>query len=384
MRVAIDAHMVGTQETGNETYIKYLIQAMQSMDLSGIDVDILQTADSQSPLNPTLPDKGFRVLQVTPTHSIGRLAWGIPRTVRQERDQVLHMTYNVPFWSRSSAQVVSVHDLAYKLYPRYYSPRVRLLLSILVPLSIRRAERVIVISEQTKQDLIREYRVSPAKIVLTPLAAAPEFQVQKTRIGQQRVLAHYGIQAPFILAVGNLEPRKNLTRIIRAFGTLLRQSLPSHQLVIVGKAHWQGSTVGQEIKRLGLTNKVILTDYVPTDDLVSLYNAAQLFCYPSLYEGFGLPILEAMSCGTPVIASNVSSIPEVAGMAAWLVDPLSEQELTAAMERILTDETLRYELREKGLQRAASFSWAKTAKRTLQAYQEAWTAYCQNRRGTRV
>jgi glycosyltransferase involved in cell wall biosynthesis len=303
--------------------------------------------------------------------------------VRQEQVDVLHMTYNAPFWSHSSAQVVSVHDLAYKLYPHYYSSRVRLLLSTLVPLSIRRAERVIVISEQTKQNVIREYGISPDKIVLTPLAAAPEFRVQADPAELRRVLACYGIQAPYVLAVGNLEPRKNLVRIIRAFASLLDNGLPPHQLVIAGKAHWQGSVVGQEIERLGLGNQAILTGYVSTDDLVSLYNAARLFCYPSLHEGFGLPILEAMSCGAPVITSNTSSMPEVAGAAAWLVDPCSEQDLATAMERILTDEAQRRELREKGLRRAADFSWAYTAQLTLQAYQDAWTAHRQKRRGPR-
>jgi glycosyltransferase involved in cell wall biosynthesis len=371
MRVAIDAHMVGTQETGNETYVKYLIQALQKMDRPGFEIDVLQTAESTSPLDPALPRRGFRLLQVRPTHSVGRICWGIPYMVRQEQVDVLHMTYNAPFWTRQSAQVVMVHDLAYKLYPHYYSPRVRWVLATLVPLSARRAERVVVPSEHTKKDVAREYGVPEHKILVTPEAAAPEFRVVEDQTRIETTLSRYSIRRGYLLAVGNLEPRKNLGRIVRAYAALLSRGSFAHQLVIVGQAHWQGSVVGREIKERGLEKHVVLTGYLPTEELVDLYNAADVFCYPSLYEGFGLPILEGMSCGAPVITSRVSSMPEVAGDAALLVDPKSEQELAQAMERILADVKLRREMREQGLRRAAEFSWTRTAERTLQAYREA-------------
>ena len=379
MRVAIDAHMVGTQETGNETYVKYLIQALQKLDRPDVQFDVLQTDESTSPLDPALPERGFRLLQVRPSHSVGRIGWGIPRLVRQEQVDVLHMTYNAPFWTQHCAQVVMVHDLAYKLYPHYYSPRVRLVLSTLVPLSARRAERVVVPSEQTKKDVAREYGVSEAKIVVTPEAAAPEFRVIEDRARLAATLAGYNIQRDYILAVGNLEPRKNLIRILRAYAALLLKGALTHQLVIVGQAHWQGSAVGEAIVEHGLQEHVVLTGYVPTEELVDLYNQAAVFCYPSLYEGFGLPILEGMSCGAPVITSRVASMPEVAGDAACLVDPTSEQELAQALERILSDGDLRRKMRADGLRRAASFSWERTAERTLLAYQEAESEHSQRR-----
>jgi glycosyltransferase involved in cell wall biosynthesis len=172
-----------------------------------------------------------------------------------------------------------------------------------------------------------------------------------------------------------LEPRKNLVRLVRAYAALRQSGVISHQLVIVGQAHWQGSAIGREVNELGLSEEVVFTGYVPTDDLVTLYNAATVFVYPSLYEGFGLPILEAMSCGTPVITSNVASMPEVAGEAALLVNPRSEEDLAQTLERVLTDEMLRRELGEKGLRRASQFSWEKTARLTLHAYEEALASY---------
>lgn len=383
MRVAIDAHMVGAQETGNETYIVNLIRALQGMDLPHIEVDILQTPRSKSALDPTLPSQAFRTVQVTPENPFVRVPWSIPRLVRREHVDVLHMTYNAPPWLSSSALVISVHDLAYRLYPQYYSLRVRLLLSLLVPLSARRAERVVTLSENSRQDIVRECGVSAEKVIVIPAAAPPEFRVvgDSARLGT--VKARYDLHKSFVLAVGNLEPRKNLVRLVRAYAALRQSGAISHQLVIVGQAHWQGSAIGREVNELGLSEEVVFTGYVPTDDLVTLYNTATVFVYPSLYEGFGLPILEAMSCGTPVITSNVASMPEVGGEAALLVNPRSVEDLAQALGRVLADETLRHELKEKGLHQASQFSWEQTARLTLQAYEEAWFSYKSRRRGNR-
>ncbi|MFW9804972.1 MAG: glycosyltransferase family 4 protein [Candidatus Thorarchaeota archaeon] len=382
MRVAIDAHMVGMRETGNEVYITNLIRALQSMEMPDIEFVILQTARSESPLDPARPAENFRVVRVIPANSFVRIPWSIPRQVRRKQVDVLHMTYNAPPWLSSSALVVSVHDLAYRLYPQYYSPRARLILSLLIPLSIRRAERVTTLSENSRQDIVREYGLSADKIVVTSAAASPEFQVVEDRRRLGAVRARYGLRESFVLAVGNLEPRKNLSGLVRAYAALRQSGAISQQLVIVGQAHWQGSAVSAEVKKLGLSREVVFTGYVPIDDLVMLYNAATVFVYPSLYEGFGLPILEAMSCGTPVITSNLASIPEVAGEAALLVSPQSEEDLAQVLGRVLVDESLRHKLREKGLRQAAQFSWGKTAHRLLEAYKDAMISH-KNRRSRR-
>lgn len=373
MRVAVDAHMVGSRETGNEAYIRNLLRGFQSLAVSGVQFDILHTAQTQTLWDTASPTEGFGAVQIIPRNPFLRIPWAIPRIVRRRSIDVLHMTYNAPPRRLDSALVVSVHDLAYKLYAQYYPLRVRLLLSLLVPLSVRRADIVICLSEHSKRDIIREYSVEGKKIVVTPGAASPEFcYLERTSaclLGE--IKERYGVKGPFFLAVGNLEPRKNLIRLVRAFHSLRQGKGIAHRLVIAGQAHWKASSIGRMVEQLGLNDEVIFTGYVPIADLVLLYNAASAFVYPSLYEGFGLPILEAMSCGTPVIASNVASLPEVAGDAALLVDPLSEQSLADAMSCLLTDKSLQISLREKGLRHAEKFSWESTARLTLKAYERA-------------
>jgi len=177
-----------------------------------------------------------------------------------------------------------------------------------------------------------------------------------------------GLRGPYILFVGNLEPRKNLVRLIEAFGRLkARHTLP-HQLIVAGKRGWLYRSIFEAVERLGLRDDVIFTGYVPAEDLPALYAMADLFAFPSLYEGFGLPVLEAMACGTPVLTARTGSLPEVAGEAAWYVDPLDVEALADGMARILTDPGTRADLVDRGLLQAKRFTWAKTAAATLDIY----------------
>ena len=178
-----------------------------------------------------------------------------------------------------------------------------------------------------------------------------------------------GVRFPYVLGVGNLQPRKNLLRLVEAFSRLKRNTGLPHQLVLVGRAKWKESDLFDAIRKAGVESHVLFPGYLPDEDLVTLYAHADMFVYPSLYEGFGLPVLEAMACGVPVVTSNVTSIPEVAGDAAVLVDPLDVAALTGAIGRVLSDEALRRALREKGPRRAAHFSWKQTALQTWAYYQ---------------
>jgi glycosyltransferase involved in cell wall biosynthesis len=179
------------------------------------------------------------------------------------------------------------------------------------------------------------------------------------------VKLRYGIKSEFLLSVGNLQPRKNLCRLIKAF-SLIRGDIDQMQLVIVGGAKWHVSEIYDLVSRLGLEKNVVFTSYVSDKDLVALYNLARVFVYPSLYEGFGLPILEAMACGTPVICSNTSSMPEVAGDAAVLIDPHNVEQIAETLLFVLLDPKLKQDLRERGLERATGFSWRRTAQQTLE------------------
>ncbi len=363
--IGLDAHMVGTRETGNETYVVQLAAALGQ--LGGYDYTLYTPHPELLPAElAQAPHLSVRAFPDVP--SFVRIPWLYPRLARADGLALLHMTYIAP--PRSPVPVVlSVHDISYRIFPQYFSPRVRLVLGLLVGPSVRHAARVIVISERTRQDVIRFYRVPPERIVVTPLAAAPQYSPQsEEEVG--RIRRKYGLPERYFLAVGNVQPRKNLPRLVRAFAAVVEQTAETRdvKLVIVGRSAWRGSEVETVVRQLGLQQRVLFTGYVPDQDLPALYTGALAFCYPSLYEGFGLPPLEAMACGTPVVASNASSLPEVVGDAGLLVEPTSVAGIAAALYRLLHDEEVRQEYSRRGLARAARFSWERTARLTRDVY----------------
>jgi glycosyltransferase involved in cell wall biosynthesis len=263
--------------------------------------------------------------------------------------------------------VVTVHDVSFKHHPEFFSARDRLLFATLLPITLRRAAAVITVSNHAQQAILRAYPYVSGRVHVAWNAPSPIFRP----IAQPELLLsirrRYGIRNGFVLAVGNIQPRKNLVRLIQAFAAI-RQQWESLQMVIVGQAQWRSSAAYHEVKHLGLEQDVIFPGYVTEEELVLLYNAAQVFVYPSIYEGFGLPILEAMACGTPVVASNTTSMPEVAGEAALLVSPHNPEDIAGAMNMLLHDPRLRRTLRARGLEQANRFSWTKTARQTLAVY----------------
>lgn len=368
MKVAFDAHMIGQHETGNESYAANLLTALAA----GWPEDVYQvmTTDRAQLTSTMVLPANAPPVRVWPSWSPARITLAVPAIARWNRADVVHMTtYVVPPVSMTRT-VVTVHDLSYLVYPEAFSRRVRTMLTALVPRSVRRADRVIAVSEHTKRDLVRFYRLDPDKIAVTPLAPGPEFVVMREAAATP---LPPGVKEPFVLAVGNLEPRKNLGRLLEAFFALVRERGFEGQLVLVGK----GSGGGEILSRArdqGLESRVVLTGFVSQPELVLLYNRAKLFVYPSLYEGFGLPPIEAMACGCPVVASNTSVLPETLGDAALLVDPLSVSRLVEAIAAVLDREALAAQLVEKGIQRSHSLSWHDTARRTHAAYEVAITA----------
>jgi glycosyltransferase involved in cell wall biosynthesis len=259
--------------------------------------------------------------------------------------------------------VVTVHDLGYLYYPQAHRLLDRLYLDLSTRYSARAATHLIADSSATKHDLIERYGIEPYKItVVYPGYDEATFQPVRDEEAIEAVKAKYDIAGDYILFVGTLQPRKNLIRLIEAYWKL---EAGSWKLVIAGKKGWLYQEIFRWVEELGLGKKVVFTGYVPEGGLPALISGARLFVFPSLYEGFGLPVLEAMACGTPVVCSNVSSLPEVAGDAAVLVDPLDVEGLAAAMERVLDDEDLRAELIERGFEQAKRFSWERCARETL-------------------
>jgi glycosyltransferase involved in cell wall biosynthesis len=237
----------------------------------------------------------------------------------------------------------------------------------------KRAAQIITLSDYSKSDIMQTYGIASERITVTPAAAPPSFAPVTDEKELALVRDLYGIEGDYILSVGSIQPRKNLSRLISAYSRLRRNrsgdKLP--QLVLVGKCAWLFDEILQTIEALKIGRSVILTGYVPEAHLPALYSGAVCFVYPSYFEGFGLPPLEAMKCGTPVIVGNKTSLPEVVGDAAFLVDPFNVDEIAHAMEQVLKDSSLRSQLRAKGLERSKLFDWQDTARKTVAVYKKA-------------
>jgi glycosyltransferase involved in cell wall biosynthesis len=288
----------------------------------------------------------------------------LPGILREARPDVVHFTNylapvltDVPF-------VVSFHDMTLTLLPEAHTLKKRLLTASLIPTVARRARRILVPSESSRRDVARLLPVDPGRIRLVPYAAAPHYRPLSTDAPLPG-----GLRPPYFLYVGTVEPRKNLARALRAFARVATL-LPEQRFVIVGQPGWKYGEVLREARRPALAGRVVMSGYLPESELPLLYNRATALVYPSVYEGFGLPVVEAMACGTPVLTSDGSSLSEVAGDAALLVDPYREDQLAEALVRLAQDDGLRADLKGRGLARAASFSWERTAKETIEVYRE--------------
>jgi glycosyltransferase involved in cell wall biosynthesis len=268
---------------------------------------------------------------------------------------------------------VSIHDLSFEHLPETFKWRSRQQLRITVRRSARDAAQVIALSEYARRDIIASYHLRSEKVSVIPLAAPAHFQPVHEEEELQRVRQTYGIESDYILSVGAIQPRKNLSRLVAAYSRLrwAKPEVKLPQLVLVGKFAWLYDETLRTIKELEVRNSVVLTGYVPEPDLPALYSGALCFVYPSYFEGFGLPPLEAMKCGAPVIVGNKTSLPEVVGDAGIMVDPFEIDEIASAIQRMIVDSNLRAQLRIKGLERAKLFDWQETARKTLSVYKKA-------------
>lgn len=291
--------------------------------------------------------------------------WQIPRLLRLLRADLYHSAYVAMPYAPLTPTVLTIYDLIPLLYPEQSSRRARGLIGLLNRLALHAARVVIAISEATRRDYIRCLGAPADKIVTIPLAAA----FNDPPSGGEPPGARASQPAPratrYILYLGSNKPHKNLVRLVEAFTRIPDRAV---QLVIAGAWDARYPEARRRAEALGLLDRIVFRGPVAEAELPSLYAGAALFVFPSLYEGFGLPVLEAMACGAPVVCSNTSSLPEVAGDAACLVNPFDVDELAAAIGRILDDEALRWQMRARGLAQAARFSWAQTARQTLAVY----------------
>lgn len=281
---------------------------------------------------------------------------------------LFHATEHLlPFFGRTRT-VLTVHDLIFERFPQYHRLKNYLYLHTAMPLFCRRADALIAISEATKRDLVNLYHIPPERIVVIAEAAAPHFQPQPPE-EVTRVRRRYNLPERYLLTVGTIEPRKNLARLVQASGPLFAKGL-AEALVIVGSRGWLEGEFFRYLAECPWRERIILPGHVADADLPALYAGAAVTIQPSLYEGFGLPILEAMACASPVCASLASSLPEVGGEAALYFDPFVVEHITEVAQRILMDRALADEMRRKGLMRAQQYSWEKTARQTLALYEQ--------------
>jgi glycosyltransferase involved in cell wall biosynthesis len=293
----------------------------------------------------------------------------LPIELPRARADLLHaLGFVSPFGWRGPT-VVTVYDLSFLRFPEVFNRANRLYLGTFTPPSLRRADRVITISESARQDVIELCGVPPERV--TPILLAADERFKPAAPAEVRAFrARHNLPERFVLYLGTLEPRKNVETLVRAYALLREQGSDDHVLVLAGPRGWQYEPIFDLVKSLGLSDSVMLPGFVPAEEQALWYSSATVFAFPSRYEGFGLPLLEAMACGAPVVSSSASSLPEVVGDAGLLVDPMDVAGLSAALRELLEDEDRRQALAAAGRARASEFSWRRMASETVQVYRE--------------
>jgi glycosyltransferase involved in cell wall biosynthesis len=342
--VLLDADVLGRRRTGDETYVSALLA-----ELPKLASDLRFAAVTR---RPEFVPAGIEPIELPARSQPLRMAWSLPRLLRRIRPELSHFQYVVAPRCPSPA-VVTIHDLSFERDPRLMGRRDRFYFRTMVPRSARRAARVLTVSERTKRDLVELYDLDEAKVVVTPNGVDARFRPDGDRNGTDA----------YLLFVGALQARKDPVMAIEAL-SLVDAGL---RLVLVGPDKGAERQSRQAVSRLRLNGRVEFTGHVEMDELASLYRAAEALVFPSRYEGFGLPVVEAMASGTPVVAAAAGAVPEVAGDAAILVEPGDPVALAGGIERALAD---RERLVRAGLERAKRYSWARMAEQTLAVYRE--------------
>lgn len=370
MHIAIDAHSVGAQLAGNESYVTNLIEALAEIDAENRYTVYVTKPAAMERFGNRWPN--FTLRLTLPHTPLVRVPLTLSKELRRRPVDLLHVQFTAPPLCPCPI-VASIHDLSFEHLPQTFKLRSRMQLRLTVRHTARKAARILALSDYARNDIIKTYGIEAERVSVTPLAASRLFTPVKDPSALSLVRKKYDIKRDYILAVGSIQPRKNLPRLIDAYAHLrsLRPQAKLPQLALVGKNAWLYRETLQAAKQYGFADDIIFTGYVPEADLPPLYSGATCFVYPSYFEGFGLPVLEAMQCGTPVIAGNRTSLPEVVGDAGLLVDPFDEEALAQGMARVIENANFADDLRVKGLRRAGDFSWQKTARLTLQAYQQA-------------
>jgi glycosyltransferase involved in cell wall biosynthesis len=391
LRIAIDCTAAVRQGGGVGRYTRGLVEALAGIDRRseyvlfmagggagsveawrGEGLPVFQVAGFPANFHLRAVPLSNRVLAIL-WH---RLGFPLPVEIFTGGVDIFHSPDFVLPPVRGAKTIVTVHDLSFMRTPQCAPSSLRAYLNKVVPRSVGRADMILADSQNTRRDIIALLDIAPQKTEVVPAGVEFRFRPIDQAAELERVQRRYKLERPFILSVGTLEPRKNFVGLVEAYSLLIgarnrerNNERSLLKLVIAGGKGWLYEEIFATVERLNLSERVIFPGFVADEDLPALYNLAELFAFPSFYEGFGLPALEAMACGTPVVTSNSSSLPEVVGQAGIMVEAQDTEGLAQAMERVLHDEDLRRSMSEKGLRQAKQFTWEKAVKKLLKAYE---------------
>jgi glycosyltransferase involved in cell wall biosynthesis len=370
LHIAIDAHSVGAELGGNESYAVNLIEGLARIDQTNLYTLYVTKPAAIERFADRWPN--FEVRRTLPHTPLVRIPLTLSRELRRHPVDLLHVQYTAPPFAPCPI-VTTIHDLAFEHLPETFNRRSWMQMRLTVRRTARRAAHIITVSDYSRDDIIRTYKLPPERITVTPEAAAESFSPVTNETELKRIRETYGIQKNYVLSLSSIQPRKNLVRLIEAYSCLraVRPEGKLPQLVLVGKRGWLEHETFRAAERSALGKEILFTGYVPERDLAALYSGAICFVYPSYFEGFGLPVVEAMQCGVPVIVGNQTSLPEVVGDAGLLFDPFDTQALVNALTVVLENSEYRAALSTKGLERSRHFNWQNTALMTLEVYERA-------------
>jgi glycosyltransferase involved in cell wall biosynthesis len=371
MKIAIDVRTVLPNRSGVGNYVLNLIQNLSKVDPDPIYYFLAQNKNLSLLGHLSRGQNPFLTVFSHENHPLSDF-WEhfiLPLRLKEMGINVFHGPASlIPFRKDHCGLVVTIHDLVAFLFPETIPLKYGAYMRYLLRQAVKKADRIIAVSNHTKEDLIKILKVPREKIVVIHEASSPIFRLENRRVVQNHLKEQYGITKKFIYHLGNIEPRKNLIVLLEAFTLICREMGNEYQLVVSGQRGWLTGSLSRFFKNYPDRDQVLFTGYVPIEEIPLFMNGAEVFVFPSLYEGFGLPVLEAMSCGTPVISSNRSSIPEIVGSAAVLVDPTSVQDLAGRIIELLKNPVERMHLSQLGLEQASRFSWIEAARQTLDVY----------------
>lgn len=372
-KILINGLLLNRQFTGVQYYAENLIKALGSLNCKDCHFEIILPGSYNGGLINT-ENLEIKKQEFNNGSRVKRIAFEnfkLSQYYKQNNCQLFHSpSYVLPYyWDFPS--VLTVHDIIALDFPEMCQDESAFYFKLFLPRSIKNATRIIAVSNKVKNDIINRFNVPSEKIEVVYHGIADHYSLDVTDEELYKIKKRYNLPEKYILFVGNIEPKKNLERLVQAFHILKRNTEITHKLVIVGKKGWKYGGLIDIIQKLQIAKEILFTGYVPDKHLQGIYKMASIFAFPSLYEGFGIPPLEAMACGTPVMISDRGALPEIASGNALIVNPLCADQMAGSMYKLITDKSLRQKLTANGMEWVTKFTWENAAIKTLEVYREA-------------